>query len=98
MWRAPRGDRSLRISVTCSTRNRPKFRCKQSDVPADVTEAVKKERERFAGFQPDPANTEFGKYMQVQTNISGRNADRVIKRKAKERLAKLSVDKKRKPN
>ncbi len=70
----------------------------QSDVPADVTEAVKKERERFAGFQPDPANTEFGKYMHEQTNISGRNADRVIKRKAKERLAKFSVDKRQKPN
>ena len=35
-------------------------------MPADVTEAVKKERERFAGFQPDPANTEFGKYMQEE--------------------------------
>jgi len=51
------------------------------------------EQERFASFQPEPASTEFGKFMQ-EANISGRNADRVIRRKAKERLAKLPVDKK----
>lgn len=37
------------------------------------------EQERFASFQPEPASTEFGNFMQ-EVNISGRNADRVIRR------------------
>ncbi len=69
-----------------------------SDVPLDVTKAVEAERKRFAGFRPASASTELGKDIQSHTDTSGRNIDAVIRRKATERLNRLPVDKKHKPN
>jgi hypothetical protein len=67
------------------------------DVPAEVAAAIASERERLANFQPNEAVTELGKDISRHTNISGRNADAVIRRKAAVRLANLGVDKDRKP-
>ena len=70
----------------------------QSDVPPYVADAVKAERERFAGFRPTPASTELGKDLQELANLSGRNADAMIRREAGEALSELSVDREKKPN
>ena len=67
------------------------------DVPKEVAAAVAAERERLASFQPAEASTELGKGISDHANISGRNIDAVIRRKAAARLANLAVDKHRKP-
>jgi hypothetical protein len=69
-----------------------------SAVPPQVAKAVQAERERFAEFRPESATTELGRDIQAHTNTSGRNVDAIINRKAAERLKKLPVDKKHKPN
>jgi hypothetical protein len=46
------------------------------DVPLEVANAIKAERERLAAFQPAPAVTELGKDIQRHTNMSARTVIR----------------------
>jgi|GEM_PF-7051037 len=67
------------------------------NIPKGIADAVAAEKERLATFKPREAETELGKDVAGHTNTSGRNADAIIRRRVAERLAKLPIDPKRKP-
>ena len=59
------------------------------DVLKCVSDAVKAERIRLASLPATPASTKVGRQIQEQTNVSGRYADELVNRAAKQRLAKF---------